>query len=193
MFINEDPMLVCSLVETSKVRTLDGDGFAYINTNFKPTAGIPFEIVYHSYLVKNSTRQIEGWNASQWWGTNGNGSSFGQNGSGITFVEGELNEIVISYSGTGNTPISLNGNIAGKPGFISTDFHAFHINGWNNECMRDRRRDIIIVENGTPIREMYPFHRNGENGMLDIISGTFYPNANTAGAFTIAITDTTPA
>jgi hypothetical protein len=30
-----------------------------------------------------------------------------------------------------------------------------------------------------------PFIRNGENGMLDIISGTFHPNANTAGAFTI--------
>lgn len=193
MFINEDPLLVTSLVETSKVRTLDGDGFAYINTNFKPTAGIPFEIVYHSYLVKNSTRQIEGWNESQWWGTNSNGSSFGQNGSGITFVEGELNEIVISYSGTGNTPISLNGNRAGNPGFVSTDFHAFHINGWNNECMRDRRRDIIIVENGTPIREMCPFIRNGENGMLDIISGTFYPNANTEGSFTIQLTDKTPA
>jgi hypothetical protein len=193
-FINEDPLLVCSLVETSKVRTLDGDGFAYINTNFKPTAGIPFEIVYHSYLVKNSTRQIEGWNASQWWGTNGNGSSFGQNGSGITFVEGELNEIVISYSGTGNTPISLNGNRAGNPVFVSTDFHAFHINGWNNECMRDRRRDIIIVENGTPIREMYPMQRtDGTCGMLDIVSGTFHPNANTEGSFTIQLTDKTPA
>ena len=189
MFINEDPLLVTSLVETSKVRTLDGDGVAYINTNFKPTAGIPFEIVYHSYFVKNSTRQIEGWNASQWWGINGNGSSFGQNGSGRTFVEGELNEIVISYSGIGGTPISLNGNNAGNPGFVSTDFHAFHINGWNNECMRDRRCDIKIVEGTTPIREMYPFTRNGENGMLDIISGTFHPNANTAGAFTIQITD----
>ena len=190
-FINEDPLLVTSLVETSKVRTLDGDGFAYINTNFKPTADIPFEIVYHSYFVKNSTRQIEGWNENQWWGINGNGSSFGQNGSGSAFVEGELNEIVISYSGTGNTPISLNGNRAGNPGFVSTDFHAFHINGWNNECMRDRRCDIKIVEGTTTVREMYPFIRNGENGMLDIISGTFYPNANTEGSFTIALTDKT--
>ena len=31
--------------------------------------------------------------------------------------------------------------------------------------------------------------RNGENGMLDILSGTFYPNANTKGTFTIEITD----
>lgn len=36
-----------------------------------------------------------------------------------------------------------------------------------------------------------PFIRNGENGMLDIISGTFYPNANTQGTFTIALTPKT--
>ena len=36
---------------------------------------------------------------------------------------------------------------------------------------------------------LLPFTRNGENGMLDIISGTFHPNANTEGAFTIQITD----
>ena len=30
---------------------------------------------------------------------------------------------------------------------------------------------------------------NGENGMLDIISCQFYPNANAEGLFTIALTD----
>jgi hypothetical protein len=34
-----------------------------------------------------------------------------------------------------------------------------------------------------------PFIRNGENGMLDIISGTFHPNANAKGSFTITLTD----
>lgn len=45
--------------------------------------------------------------------------------------------------------------------------------------------------NNVLVREMYPFIRNGENGMLDIISGTFYPNANTQGSFTIALTSKT--
>ena len=36
---------------------------------------------------------------------------------------------------------------------------------------------------------LLPFIRNGENGMLDIVSGTFYPNANTQGQFTIQLTD----
>ena len=46
-----------------------------------------------------------------------------------------------------------------------------------------------LTMDGVLLRDFLPFTRNGENGMLDIISGTFYPNANTAGAFTIAITD----
>lgn len=48
-----------------------------------------------------------------------------------------------------------------------------------------------IFETDQPLSEMYPFIRNGENGMLDIISGTFYPNANTEGSFTIALTSKT--
>lgn len=47
-----------------------------------------------------------------------------------------------------------------------------------------------ISDNDTSIH-LTPFIRNSENGMLDIISGTFYPNANTQGSFTIALTDKT--
>ena len=81
--------------------------------------------------------------------------------------------------------MKLNGTAAGTPGFASNNFHAFHINGWNNECMRDTRLDITIVENGVKVREMYPFIRNGVNGMIDVLSGTFYQNAG-SGSFTIS-------
>ncbi|MCI6323815.1 MAG: hypothetical protein MR787_01900 [Bacteroidales bacterium] len=42
--------------------------------------------------------------------------------------------------------------------------------------------------------EYYPFTRQGANGMIDTITGTFYPNANTSGSFSIAYTlpDGTP-
>ena len=44
--------------------------------------------------------------------------------------------------------------------------------------------------NNVLVREMYPMQRtDGTCGMLDIVSLTFYPNANTEGTFTIAITD----
>lgn len=47
------------------------------------------------------------------------------------------------------------------------------------------------IEDDNVKLHLAPFIRNGENGMLDIISGTFYPNANTQGAFTIALTPKT--
>jgi hypothetical protein len=44
-------------------------------------------------------------------------------------------------------------------------------------------------EQGVFKHHYYPCQHGGENGMLDIISGTFHPNANTQGSFTIQITD----
>lgn len=204
-FVNEDNDLIVSLVEVGKVRGLKGDGVAYINSGYRTTSGVPFEIIYHSVFVKFTSRQIEGWNSGQWWGIPANGTKFGQNANGATWSEGALNEINISYSGSGGTPIKLNGTASGTPGFASVEFHAFHIVGWNNECMRDIRADITIKERGADVRQMIPFKLGtprtaeqcypqkacaaGTCGMIDLLTGTFYPNANTSGAFTIELTD----
>ena len=48
--------------------------------------------------------------------------------------------------------------------------------------------DKVKIDSVNPAHFIPCKHEN-QVGMLDIISGTFYPNANTAGAFTIAITD----
>ena len=46
----------------------------------------------------------------------------------------------------------------------------------------------IIEQEG--IAHFIPMQRtDGTCGMLDIISGAFYPNANTEGTFTIELTD----
>jgi hypothetical protein len=196
-FINEDPLLVCSLVETSKTRWLVGDGKAYIETGWTPNGAQPFEITYESILSKDpSNRQLEGWSSagSCWWGINANRTVFGSTGNGQNFEDGSHNEIKITYSGSGNTPIYLNGASAGTSTFVKgAEFRAFNINGLAGSCMRDKRKTLRIVENNMLVKDFLPFIRNGENGMLDIISGTFHPNANTEGSFTIQITDTTPA
>lgn len=57
------------------------------------------------------------------------------------------------------------------------------------------RIGYVKITNGqSGIREMYPFIRQGANGMIDTLTGTFYPNANTSGSFTIEYTlpDGTP-
>ena len=185
----EDAKIAYSFVEGIGVRGLVGNGSSYIDTGFKPTSGTPFEITYHSIFIKYGSRQIEGWNASHWWGINGNLQSFGNNGSGVAWTLNTINEVKIGYSGSGGTQLKLNGTSAGSPGIAMNNFHAFHINGWNNECMRDTRLDITIVLNGVKVREMYPFIRkiNGVDtcGMIDVLSGTFYQNAG-SGSFTIS-------
>ena len=55
-------------------------------------------------------------------------------------------------------------------------------------------KEAIIGDEGNEKFIGFPFIRQGANGMLDIVSGTFYPNANTSGSFTIEYTlpDGTP-
>ena len=48
---------------------------------------------------------------------------------------------------------------------------------------------LKFSENQTPIAEFLPCLYNGQCGMLDLVTYTFHPNANTEGQFTIAITD----
>ena len=198
-FINEDPMLVCSLGlkpqgVTMPIRTLVGNGTSYLRSGFTPQSGVEFTIIYTTFLIKYGSRQIEGWNATNWWGINGNGSTFGQNGSGSAFNVNELSEIQIRYSGIGGTPLYINGTKAGgTPGFVDTEFHAYHINGWNNECMRDKRAVIIINESGIERKYFIP-HFNKEVGKVrwfDILSGSF---GNQVGDFTEAfyLPDGTP-
>ena len=53
-------------------------------------------------------------------------------------------------------------------------------------CRQQNWNAYVIVTTGeTRLREMYPFIRNGVNGMIDVLSGTFYPNAG-SGSFTIS-------
>ena len=53
MFINEDPLLVTSLVETSKTRWLVNDGKPYIDTGFVPTKDTSIEIMYDKQGKEN--------------------------------------------------------------------------------------------------------------------------------------------
>ena len=50
---------------------------------------------------------------------------------------------------------------------------------------------LKIKQGGQLVREMYPFIRNGVNGMIDVLDGTFYANAG-SGSFTISETPSTP-
>ena len=201
-FINEDPLLVTSLVETSKVRWLVGDGKAYLDVGVTLNELAFVNGAYISIQLKWTNFSVDGFQVNGW----GNNPQIGikVNGGQARWQ---------NYA-TGSEPVSLN-----KEYNVTLDLEpsksVLYCDGFspltagadtapNNYpfligCMTTNGVDRInpaimdtgkLVINGTtPIREMYPFIRNGENGMIDILSGTFRPNANTSGAFTIQLTD----
>jgi hypothetical protein len=204
-------MLVCSLVETSKVRKLESDGVAYIDT------GISADTPLMSFECLADMTGLTAYPKSLFGTIGGYGPGSGMYGviyhgqGGIGFRVGNYSS---NYVSTGLDAQSTNAHLLGI--VRESDFELF-VNGdskgskakgtpaakpmylfgtWidsNNSKTNSRIAFIRFFTSDTDIAHFSPFIRNGENGMLDIISGTFHPNANTQGSFTIAITDTTPA
>ena len=191
-FINEDPMLVCSLVETSKVRGVKCTKEPFILTNFS--------LGDVSYIkCKYITSKTSGF---LW------GSRVGASGSkGLIVDVSPDNALKVRYyqepsgirwsvladviaNSVNTTDILFDENVIINNGVTKNVT-------WNKEA-RDNAvgrfggyDSVVLIDIDTDIAHFLPFIRNGENGMLDIISGTFHPNANTQGSFTIAITDKT--
>jgi hypothetical protein len=203
-FINEDPLLVCSLVETSKVRTLDGDGVAYIQTPFYATENSTFRFVgkVKKYQGSNTdSTQVLGYYTT----------SAPARSVGMHFRADSSSLAVCRFDGATATPSpSPEGSISE----VYMDRHVVRVNGVESQFgnvssftsimpMQIFRAgelggSILEISNvefgGDTQAHFIPMQRtDGTCGMLDIISGTFYPNANTSGSFTIAITDKTPA
>ena len=206
-FINEDPLLVCSLVETSKVRTLVGDGKAYVKLRNVGRMSDTYEMKF-KYNVGGSYRA---------WGVFGQ-SSYTPINMSLTYSQG----ISVRWANNGDQQIDNlapltstawhtlkiengyvtfdgvnKGRSAGhKDGFvINYPMYLFTINPANttptatmNGCFEYYKH---TSQEGEVMEHCVPCHHGNESGMLDIISGTFYPNANTEGSFTIALTDKT--
>jgi hypothetical protein len=193
-FINEDPLLVTSLVETSKVRTLTGTANAYIDTGYKPTSTTILEAFYALLVSEYSSC--------------GSRLNYGtdmfviHNGPNIQFNIG-TQTVTTGINTSLNTFYKLRLDAQGKA-FVNDNvwntnkFNGNNFNIWlfannNGGAVHNSNGAIYeyatIYEGADQVAHFVPCQHGGENGMLDIISGTFHPNANTAGAFTIQITD----
>lgn len=203
MFINEDPLLVTSLVETSKTRWLETDGLACIQTktilnglsNITSYCKVPANLsgnqtlwcarettstnTYTSFLLGSSIRADYGSTQT----TTGRDMPRGkdtklQSIDGCFYLNGEklTNRDIVSFSTVNGVSLFASYSTAGAAPYKNVQ------NGFMQGV-------FIVEQEGRQVANICPFIRNGENGMLDIISGTFHPNANTEGSFTIAITD----
>ena len=194
MFINEDPLLVCSLVETSKTRWLVGDGVAYINTGVKSHKDMYFEIdlKYDEVVTTSQFNGGFGTYSRITIGTRIQGFNIGYGSLSEDKAKNDMQRHIAIIDGK-NKKVYVDG--------IEYDYSSAQFNNANTTDMTlfaRSRHDSGTIDAFCKERVVYakidqlhllPFTRNGENGMLDIISGTFHPNANTAGAFTIALTD----
>ena len=190
-FINEDPMLVCSLVETSKVRWLKSDNKARIQTSVVTTLQTSAELHFMTGSISGALMGGNNWSANSWL------TQYSSNTIRWHWASAVLNPPIAAnteYHATfAANYINLNGvertgSGASKVGEMVELFYCK-----NSGCDSSIAK-ATFKEGEQIVGEYVPYLTpDGTCGMLDIISGTFHPNANTQGAFTITLTDKTPA
>lgn len=202
-FIQEDPLLVCSLVETSKTRWLvnSADG-NYLVTPFLPDYGITYgaTVIQHSANAANEY-SVFGSRTTQ-------SSSFLLQimdgkwrtqcfGSWATYGTAKLN---VAY----NVEFNFKGIKVDGTQIVSGDYKpspAITDNIWlvvNNNANAPHGSYFIggyadfyrKDENGEITNRLVPFRRNGQMEMLDLVTCTL---ATRVGTFTEQLTPTTPA
>ena len=206
MFIQEDPLLVTSLVETSKTRWLVGDGKAYVDTGVVPGG---------RKLATKSKFYINGTNTT--WATMvGSGVRDNTDNYRPICKNTSTNQWRLKIGGYNtyypnadnqphtvevNTPQGMfiyDGEVLDSttqrsvPASNTRSLWIFDDNGGGGNNATGGCAYVQITEQ-EDIAHFIPYNNGTECGMLDIISGTFYPNANAQGSFTIAITDKTHA
>ena len=209
MFINEDPLLVTSLVETSKTRWLVTDGDAAINIDYVPTQNSHIRSMYKLLAFGNLAQVGTPFGAGAAWRNNNFECLLPVNNKTTCYFAYGNNPYQFTCNVPIDTPLFIDAN---KNHWTWTNLQTEQVlqenvfannitisqpNGlgifWNNRGGAIRTNGPILaiafVEEADGVFHLLPFTYQGEAGMLDIISGTFHPNANTQGAFTIALTD----
>jgi hypothetical protein len=190
-FINEDPMMVCSLgLEpqgvTMPVRWLVGDGASYIivsgfaiNSVNKYTMRCSLVYEESDFIGSTGRSCIMQWTDHILY-TYDTGS-YTSNGS-----YSETNDAIVEY---GKTIISVNGDTRSAPKNYGNDSSNLQIY-WAGRYGKATNR-FAYVEGDDLIRLIPYKHPTQGNGMLDLVNVVFYPNAGT-GQFTIPDISYTP-
>lgn len=195
-WINEDPHLVCSLLNVGKVRWLVGTGSQHIDTGFRGFvhAEDAIEVKCKADAYPSSIAPLLGTRSGSeillLWSANPNyytstGTDFQSSIDCKTVVVWKFDKQKVYYNGTlsvtsteRTTSVNTTLLFKGRSGSGGVEYRT----------TSSRFAYCKIWDNGVPAREMYPFIRkiNGVDtcGMIDVLSGTFYKNAG-SGSFTI--------
>ena len=208
-FINEDPMLVCSLIpELGKIRWLVSAGAAYVDTGYKPSyktnteclfnkteySGSPFGVRWGGSNVSYPTFGIQGERNTygEWWRGRYTGSEYANLNLSLN-TEYHLIQVGTSAkfyltSGTVAKDITTTSNTYTNS-FVSTYnlyVMAKNDNG-TNETGAVKVAYLKITEDGQLIHHYVPFVGATRQGMVDAITGEYLPKQGT-GSFTISET-----
>jgi hypothetical protein len=211
-FINEDPLLVCSLVETSKTRWLKSDGLARFTIPYKPNQDSHITAIYQvESLAANLGYGVAIFGSAQAWKNNGFETLLPVNNETTCYFVYGSNPFNFSMKTPFNKTLKIDANgvnwvwenVEDNVTLQTHTFSPVTFSSPNDLGIFNNYRGafdtnvypIIKISSVTvdDLHSLVPCQHGGENGMLDIISGTFHPNANTQGSFTIAITHKTPA
>lgn len=219
-FINEDPMMVCSLgleVEgvTMPIRGLRTDGTAYIDSGIKATSDIDTEFGFQDFIngTGNAENILFGARNGSWSSNYGvNNNSLSRNGiyayynyDGGTGIAAQTSAVYKLASGV----LYINGEQRYSKAYSNFSFNLnIHIFGTNdggthryNANVAGTFAKIRNHQTQAELRDYLPF-RLGKAwsadkvstgvaqakdtlGMIDLVTGIFYPNAASSGAFTM--------
>ena len=209
-FINQDPHLAASIsTNSNKERWLVTDGDAAINIDYVPT---------HNSHIRSKYKLLAYGDLAQVGTPFGAGAAWRNNNFECLLPVNNKTTCYFAYGNTPyqftcdvpiDTPLFIEAN---KNHWTWTNLQTEQVlqenvfasnitisqpNGlgifWNNRGGAIRTNGPILaiafVEEADGAFNLLPCLYNGIAGMVDAISGTFHPNANTQGQFTIQITD----
>ena len=197
-FINQDPHLACSISPNSnKERWLVGDGKAYINTGVKSSATTIFEMKLQYLETVGSTSQFNGIYDSDHRvqiGTRQQGFGIGY---GSLYIDTSENKPYVKHSAKLDCKQKKGYDNGKEYSFASATFNAnkkfdiYLFARWRgDQNLVDAICKEMVAYAAIDDHTFIPhLTADGQCGMLDLVNLTFHPNANTQGAFTIAITD----
>ena len=198
-FINEDPLLVCSLVETSKIRLLVGDGKSWIDTGVIYADGLYGENLCEFKFTRTSidNYQLFGINAGLAFGERKGKFEDGMATSKHECIQGITYTLEQKFDSTECTNKISNVGELKRPtksmlSYAQNQGYILFATRSKNEVLYPCYMSMSYMRmqsTGVNVRHFIPFQHDKQAGMLDIISCQFYPNANTSGAFTIALAD----
>lgn len=209
-YINEDPMLICSLIELGKTRFLVGDGTSWIDTGIEATSFVDTNIRIDIYGITYDSggSGVYAFCLDGIGGSMGTSSYVGINGGKLTYgtFYGGANEDVISdiqadFGSYHHLYVDYMNKIAGcdsnslsfafeTPPAVNANYPIF---GWLRYGIvighAAKKKRVTYSINSNIIGDFVPFVSQIRNGMLDIHdleNPVFHPNIG-SGVFTTEV------